>query len=658
MIFTSFKKNKIDCFVFALVVVVLLFYFPYFWDGGFLGNFGDPIGQTIPNKFLLTEYLKHGVLPFWNPYSFLGMPFLADIQVGAFYLPDILLFIFFKPFIAYNFSILIHVIFGGLGFYYFGKKLFKNTRVAFLISLVFCLSGTLLTKMYFLNLIETIVYVPWILLCVLDMKKIFKWIPVFFCLMVFAGHPIVLLYSLIIISIFSFIYYFDDLKCLFKILISLAIGFSISLIQIIPFLDFKSASVRDALTFQQFTEGSLNLKLLIGFLVPLKMFKTILPSYFDLDIHFGLISFLLLCISVFFYRKFNDSQRKIFIIGIVLTVLGLILSLGGTFELFSRVLFHVPVFNLVRVPARYAVVFHFGALLCIGVFLSYIYSKYRKFFIFVFIAVFINTGAVFVYYLDRNEIRDAQSQYEYDFRTVVEKDLSEKVGLNSIPKYFVNSSFFLYPSRHFMSFSPSVGGYNPMIPKVFADNFSYFPSGAFSDPDYFINYYDKFNAVGLKYYVFPDESFLRKKNLNSKVSVIEFLKKNKWENIAVLDSGGNVWKSHSDNEFVSLLNSENLIKKIDFEPGKIVIQYEAETNDKIIVNQSYFEGWKGVYTDSGKTVLPEKYDNLVQSYEIKKGVGEITFSYFPKSIIIGAFGSLIGVLLYFFVNIKLIKIKK
>jgi len=58
----------------------------YFWE-----DFAD---YVYPAQVFAAKFLHAGELPFWNPYTFSGAPFLADVAVGFFYPPNMLLALF------------------------------------------------------------------------------------------------------------------------------------------------------------------------------------------------------------------------------------------------------------------------------------------------------------------------------------------------------------------------------------------------------------------------------------------------------------------------------------------------------------------------------------------------------------------------------------
>src|SRR5471032_1892434 len=72
------------------------------WTGTFLALRPTPFDGIDfvrfyqPYQHFLSESVWKGELPWWNPYSSLGRPFLADLQAAALY-PATLLVILFGP---------------------------------------------------------------------------------------------------------------------------------------------------------------------------------------------------------------------------------------------------------------------------------------------------------------------------------------------------------------------------------------------------------------------------------------------------------------------------------------------------------------------------------------------------------------------------------
>ena len=634
------KKIKKWIPIAILVAVVLIAFFPLYVKGGFIGDFGDPIGQTIPNKFLLIEYFKNGLLPLWNPFSFMGFPLLADIQVGAFYLPDILVFSLFPPLIAYDVSVLAHLLFAAFGSYFLIKNLTKNQIIAVATSAMLILGGTFLTKIVYFNFLETIAYVPWILLLISSKNSRIWLMTLIFALMIFAGHPIALIYSLIIIVLFLLM----NRPGKWKVLVpSFFLSLIIAGIQIIPFIELKMNSVRDSLSYSEFVGGSLNFRELLGFINPSKYG---MQNPFDTYIHFGTVAFIVLIVSVLFFRNFKKVDKKIYVTGGILCVLGGLLSLGGNIPFLAKGLYNLPIFNLMRVPARYMILFHFGAVLSIAVFLKYLISKHKKIGITIAVIITMNSILLPALFLERHEMSAARNEYLPEIRESLEDYKNTEFSIYTPPEYFLSSSFFLFPNRHILNFMPNVIGYNPMILKDFYDVFRIRPVGDFEDPDYFTKLYDEFERVGLKYYIFPNESYLKKENLENKISVMNFLQNNGWNKI-IEKENYDIWQSPFSNGFAYFLDDSAVVEKIDFSPGKIDLTVSTKAENLLIVNQVYYKGWVAT-TDKGAHILPEKRDGYLQAYAIPENTTNITLIYKPKSVIYGFYITIIGLITLLF----------
>ncbi|MBN2326841.1 MAG: hypothetical protein JXR73_06780 [Candidatus Omnitrophica bacterium] len=75
---------------------------------------GDIPLQFYPWKCYARDMLASGEIPYWNPYTHGGAPFLANIQSAVFYPLDWLLFLFPMEWF-YGLSLLLHLLLGGLG---------------------------------------------------------------------------------------------------------------------------------------------------------------------------------------------------------------------------------------------------------------------------------------------------------------------------------------------------------------------------------------------------------------------------------------------------------------------------------------------------------------------------------------------------------------
>jgi hypothetical protein len=105
--------------------VLLLASLGFFWRILFTPDAWKPAGGGDLVSFLFPTYrfaaasLRAGHLPLWNPHLYAGAPFLADMQTGLFYPPNLLLSLLFPdfPYKALEWMAVLHVYLAGLFMY-------------------------------------------------------------------------------------------------------------------------------------------------------------------------------------------------------------------------------------------------------------------------------------------------------------------------------------------------------------------------------------------------------------------------------------------------------------------------------------------------------------------------------------------------------------
>ncbi|HSR35275.1 MAG TPA: hypothetical protein VLY63_32290, partial [Anaerolineae bacterium] len=111
-----------DLGVAALLMLATL---GFFWRILFTPDAWKPAGGGDLVSFLFPIYryaaasLSSGQLPLWNPHLYGGAPFLADMQTGLFYPPNLALFLLFPsfPYKAMEWMAALHVFLAGLFMY-------------------------------------------------------------------------------------------------------------------------------------------------------------------------------------------------------------------------------------------------------------------------------------------------------------------------------------------------------------------------------------------------------------------------------------------------------------------------------------------------------------------------------------------------------------
>ncbi len=126
-------KNKILIFSFAFSAFAGFFYY-------FLINLPtDAVVLFLPNKLFLGYWLKKGIIPLYNPYIFLGTPFLFDIGLGNLH-PFNLLFLFPYP-LSLSLWVFATTFIFSLGFLKLFYKLSKDFKWALFLFLILFFSG-------------------------------------------------------------------------------------------------------------------------------------------------------------------------------------------------------------------------------------------------------------------------------------------------------------------------------------------------------------------------------------------------------------------------------------------------------------------------------------------------------------------------------------
>ncbi len=152
------------------LLLALIFYFQHLLG---LRRFpdGDLTYHFVPFALYLTENLAKGRLPLWNPYTFAGHPFLADVQAAVFYFPTTLLLLLTGFWNtpgarAYLFQVdaALHLALAGWGIHMLPLSLSRTFYAAFSAGITFAFSGFLTGYPPLqVSILHTVSWLPWAL---------------------------------------------------------------------------------------------------------------------------------------------------------------------------------------------------------------------------------------------------------------------------------------------------------------------------------------------------------------------------------------------------------------------------------------------------------------------------------------------------------------
>lgn len=150
-----------------MLIILILAFISFFYEFFLLGQslfIGDNLLVTIPHKIFIWENFKKGVLPLWNPHMWTGFPEMSDISIGLFD-PFNALYFLFPGLRGINIAFLLTVFFTLLGTYFLLKNEGIKKQFALLGSFVFAFSGSMLNMSADIPRLESICFLPWIILC-------------------------------------------------------------------------------------------------------------------------------------------------------------------------------------------------------------------------------------------------------------------------------------------------------------------------------------------------------------------------------------------------------------------------------------------------------------------------------------------------------------
>ena len=140
---------------------VLVFYAPQLASG--TTQF-DGVDVHYSAQRYLSDAIRSGQLPFWTPYLFSGFPFLADVQVGAWYplnWPFLLVGIGPRSIGA---ELLLHSLIACGGAYALARRWIGPPLAAVAAGLFYGLSGYFAAHSQHLGMVQTAAWLPWLIL--------------------------------------------------------------------------------------------------------------------------------------------------------------------------------------------------------------------------------------------------------------------------------------------------------------------------------------------------------------------------------------------------------------------------------------------------------------------------------------------------------------
>jgi hypothetical protein len=351
----------------------------YFWE--------DFTEYVYPAQSFAARALQAGELPFWNPYTFSGIPFLADVAIAFFYPVNWLQSLFVAngrlPVIVAELVIILHFWLAQMTMF----ALVRSFNVSSLGSLIAAVSygfcGMMVCHVFHPMMVAHFTWFPlvWMLFArVLDdlSLKAALLAGLVYGVMLLSGHPQTSLYLTLLLFFYtlwmgavklrdrtlqgSSILVFSTLAAL-----PILIGAGLFAVQLLHSQEFAAVSVRQNFSVEQASAGSLQWKQVFALIVP-KLFGAVdaaslrsstpeLPyyigqyyDYWETCCYFGIVALVLGKIG--FAQTLRTGQhRHLARFLCFAAIFGLLFAVGSHGFLFGA-MFQLPLFGTFRIPAR------------------------------------------------------------------------------------------------------------------------------------------------------------------------------------------------------------------------------------------------------------------------------------------------------------------
>ncbi len=345
-----------------------------FWKIALAGRVlagGDIFSYFYPYWAEATRAIRAGRLPLWNQYLFMGAPFLANSQVGAFYPLNWLLWLLFPAHQSVHLTLVLHLCLAAVNAYLWGRASLRLGRFgACTLGVAFALGGYLGAQVEHVNQLQGLAWLPLILMLYdkLTNPKAARsaWVALVLVvgMMLLAGHT-----QTTFISLFGLAAYglgptlwrglrrrewAELVRRTLPLAAAVGLGAVLAAVQLLPTWELARLSVR---------AGGLPFNERVSFsLAPLYLARALLPAFgepvhpenIEYVAYVGVAGLALAAIAM------RDSRSKLKSSILLLLFLGLFLSLGFYNPLYLLLARFVPGFAHFRVPARWLTLYALG----------------------------------------------------------------------------------------------------------------------------------------------------------------------------------------------------------------------------------------------------------------------------------------------------------
>jgi len=264
--------------------VAVLFTFSGLLSSDRIPTYRDLLFFVLPFKEFLAEHLRRGQIPLWNPYTFLGTPFLASFQSGVFYPPSALLIVPFP--LGFNLFLLAHYLIALGGIWCLLRSRDLGLAASAIGSLTFVVGGYLVSMLNVTNHLQSGVWAPWVMFLWIryvatGRTSLLLTLTLVVAAQLLGGSPESLLMTLTLVAFWTLYHYSSRWAEMGRLAAALAgtmvLVAGLTAFQILPTAEYLQQSVREgALSYERASSWSTEPISLLQLLLPHS--STLLPD--------------------------------------------------------------------------------------------------------------------------------------------------------------------------------------------------------------------------------------------------------------------------------------------------------------------------------------------------------------------------------------------
>ena len=312
----------------------------------------------------------HLQLPFWDPYNYCGVPFLAQWNTMPLYPPS-LIYLALPLNWSLSFFSLAHLWFAGMGMFFLARRWTDNSFAAAFAGTAFAFNGFTLNLLMWPSHMATFSWMPWVVLAVeAAWRQGGRKIPaaaLVGAMQMLAGGPETIFLTWIIVSLLWVQQFFSAEtprgRMLWRYPLVVLLVFMLSAAQLLPFLDLVAHAQRA--TGYTDLRWSMPGTGLANFLVPMAFGSTVTEGIFFQNGQYWTSSYYLgmgclwLAILAVSGRSGGGSSRRWLLVSIALVAL--LCALGEHTPFYPFVRSVIPQLSFITYPIKFVMVFVFAA---------------------------------------------------------------------------------------------------------------------------------------------------------------------------------------------------------------------------------------------------------------------------------------------------------